>query len=52
MTTSRDHKVTFRLTQEELRELKALMMQGFVGLSALVREAINSYIRSRKGVAC
>ena len=51
MTTSRDHKVTCRLTQEELRELKALITQGFVSLSALVREAINSYIRSRKGVA-
>jgi len=51
VTTSRDYKVTFRLTQEELRELKAHITQGFVSLSALVRDAINSYIRSQKAVA-
>ena len=41
----RSHRITIRLTMEEVRGLRDKIGLEFTSLSALVRDAINQYIR-------
>jgi hypothetical protein len=41
----RSHRITIRLTMEEVRGLRDRIGLEFTSLSALVRDAINQYIR-------